>query len=103
MKLFKKILVTVFFTLSLSAAAIAEDDLVVMQKMADAFGLISIEETKAIALETKPGVVDEIELDSIGNGGGWKYEVELYDEQGREWEIDIHAKTGQIIKVKIGD
>ena len=103
MKLLNKILVTVFFTLSLSTAAIAEDDPVIMQKMIDAFGLISIEEAKAIALETKPGVVKEIELDSVGNGGGWKYEVELYDEQGREWEIDIHAKTGEVFKVEIDD
>jgi len=103
MKLLNKSLLTVFLTLSLSAVAMAEDDPVIMQKMVEAFGLISIEEAKAIALETKPGVVKEIELDSISDGGGWKYEVEVYDKRGREWEIDIHAKTGEVFKVKLDD
>lgn len=88
-------------TLTFSAAtALAADDLATMQKKAEQFGLISVDEAKNIALQEKPGVVTDIELDAIDNGGGWEYEVEVVQEDGTEWDIDIHAKTGELRKVE---
>lgn len=82
-----------------AGAVMAGDDVASMEKKIEAFGLISIDEAKKIALDTKPGIVDDIELDSIDNGGGWEYEVEVVQEDGTEWDIDINAKTGEIRKI----
>src|SRR5690554_2573269 len=82
-----------------TGAVMAGDDVLSMEKKIEAFGLISIDEAKRIALEAKPGIVDDIELDSIDNGGGWEYEVEVVQQDGTEWDIDINAKTGEIRKV----
>lgn len=81
-----------------AGVVMAGDDVASMEKKIEAFGLISIDEAKKIALDTKPGIVDDIELDSIDNGGGWEYEVEVVQEDGTEWDIDINAKTGEIRK-----
>jgi len=86
------------FTLS-AATAMADDDMATMQMKAEQFGLISAEEAKKIALQEKSGVVTDIELDDIDNGGGWEYEVEVVQEDGTEWDIDVHAKTGELRKV----
>lgn len=83
-----------------TVSVIADEDAAVMQKKVEQFGLISIDEAKNIALQEKPGVVVDIELDSIDNGGGWEYEVEIVEEDGTEWDIDVHAKTGKLRKVE---
>lgn len=83
-----------------TSVVMADDDMQSMQSKVEKFGLISVDEAKNIALEAKPGMVDDIELDGIDNGGGWEYEVEVVQEDGTEWDIDIHAKTGEIRKVE---
>ncbi|AFI83262.1 peptidase M4 [Methylophaga nitratireducenticrescens] len=83
-----------------TSVVMADDDMHSMQEKVDTFGLISVEDAKNIALKAKSGVVDDIELDGIDNGGGWEYEVEVVQEDGTEWDIDIHAKTGEIRKVE---
>jgi len=83
-----------------TAAVVADDDPATMQMKAEKFGLISSEEAKNIALNEKSGVVTDIELDGIDNGGGWEYEVEVVQEDGTEWDIDVHAKTGELRKVE---
>lgn len=69
-------------------------------EMAKQFGLISEESAIQIALKSAPGVVKEIELDDRKKGKGWKYEVDIVDANGREWEVDIDAKTGAVLKSK---
>lgn len=87
--------------LTFSAAGVmAADDMAYMQKQVEQFGLISVEEAKNIALQTKPGMVKDIELDGIDNGGGWEYEIEVVQEDGTEWDIDVHAKTGEVRKIE---
>lgn len=87
--------------LTFSAAGVmAADDMATMQKQVEQFGLISVEEAKNIALQTKPGMVKDIELDGIDNGGGWEYEIEVVQEDGTEWDIDVHAKTGEVRKIE---
>ncbi|AUZ83391.1 PepSY domain-containing protein [Methylophaga nitratireducenticrescens] len=83
-----------------TSVVMADDDMHSMQEKVDTFGLISVEDAKNIALKAKSGIVDDIELDGIDNGGGWEYEVEVVQEDGTEWDIDIHAKTGEIRKVE---
>jgi len=103
MKTFNKMTLATLLASALTfstAAVMADDDVATMQMKAEQFGLISMEEAKNIALLEKPGVVTDIELDGIDNGNGWEYEVEVVQEDGTEWDIDIHAKTGELRKVE---
>ena len=103
MKHLNKMTLATLFASSMAlttTAAMADDDMVSMQNKVEKFGLISVEEAKNIALKSKSGMVDGIELDGIDNGGGWEYEVEVVQEDGTEWDIDIHAKTGEVRKVE---
>lgn len=76
------------------------DDLQEMEAISKQFGFISLEEAKAKALAAKSGVVKEAELDERKFGKGWKYEFEIVDSDGHEWEVDIDAKTGNVIGVE---
>lgn len=85
----------------LSTPVLADnDDLQEMEAISKQFGFISIEEAKAKALAAKSGVVKEAELDERKFGKGWKYEFEIVDSDGHEWEVDIDAKTGNVIGVE---
>jgi len=64
-----------------------------------AFGLISAEQAREVALKEFPGVVTELELDDRDYGKGWKWEVEVVNADGKEVEVDLDAKTGKILKV----
>lgn len=64
-----------------------------------AFGLISAEQAREIALKEAPGVVTELELDDRDYARGWKWEVEVVNADGREVEVDLDAKTGKVLKV----
>ncbi|MDT8310278.1 MAG: PepSY domain-containing protein [Methylophaga sp.] len=102
MKILNKLTLASFISLGMVSAAFADsDDLLKMQKKAETFGLISIDEAKNIATETKPGFIDDIDLE--GTGDGYQYEVEVADQQGMEWDVYIDAKTGEVVHVKRDD
>jgi len=82
-----------FGTLSV---AYADDDIQEMESIAKGLGLISLEEAKTKALAAKPGVVKDAELEGRKFGKGWDYEFEIVDADGREWEVNIDAKTGAV-------
>lgn len=102
MKTFNKLTLAGLVSLGLVSAAVADtDDLLEMQQKAEAFELISVDEAKNVATKTKPGFVDDIDLD--GTGMGYQYEVEVADKDGMEWDIYIDAKTGEVLNVKRDD
>ena len=87
-------------SLGMSAtAAIADDDTRDMQELSKAFNLITVEQASEKALAAKPGVIKEAELDNRKFGKGWDYEFEIVDADGREWEVNIDAKTGAVRSV----
>jgi uncharacterized membrane protein YkoI len=87
--------------LFMSGNAIADsDDPVKMRAIAEAAGLISLEQAKEKALAAKPGTIIEVELDDRSWPQGWDYEFEIIDANGKEWDVDIDAKTGEVRKVK---
>jgi hypothetical protein len=55
---------------------------------------VGIEDVRAMAFDKGIVKLEEVELDD----GVW--EVEGYDAQGHEIEMDVDATTGQIIKLK---
>lgn len=89
------------FAFLVAGPALADDDNPAkMKTIAEAAGLISMDEAKTKALTAKPGTVIEAELDDRSWPQGWDYEFEIIDADGKEWDVDIDAKTGEVRKVK---
>ena len=93
----------VFSALSLSAflsTAHADDDIREMRTLSEGLGLISLEEAKSKALEARPGVIEDADLEDRDFSKGWDYEFEIVDVDGNEWEVYIDAKTGEVRKIE---
>lgn len=91
------ILLANFLAFGMAIAAQADDDdAQEMAQLVKSFGLITPEQAQEKALAAKPGVVKEVELENRKFGKGWDYEFEIVDADGREWEVDIDAKTGAV-------
>lgn len=99
MKNFTRTLIISSVALLTSGLALAEDDAVKMRSIAEAAGLISLEQAQEKALASKPGTVIEAELDDRSWPKGWDYEFEIIDADGKEWDVDVDAKTGEVRKV----
>jgi uncharacterized membrane protein YkoI len=98
---FKATIIAVGVALSSGGSAFADDDDVAEAKaIAAAAGLMSIEQATEKALQAKPGTVIEVELDKRAWPQGWDYEFEIVDAEGKEWDVDIDAKTGEARKVR---
>lgn len=79
----------------LSGHAIADDSFE-MQRQAEQLGLISLEEAQKTALEAKPGIIDDADLENREFLGGWDYEFEILGRDGKEWDVKINAETGEV-------
>ncbi len=77
-----------------------DDDLQEMEAISKQFGLISLDEAKAKALVAKPGVVKDADLENRKFSKGWDYEFEIVDADGKEWDVLIDAKTGNVGSIK---
>lgn len=87
--------------LLLSGPALAdEDDIAEARAISAAAGLLTIEQATEKALQAKPGTVIEVELDKRTWPQGWDYEFEIVDAEGKEWDVDIDAKTGEVRKAR---
>lgn len=59
----------------------------------------SLEDLNKIALDLHPGAtITKTELDNYFNG--YEYEVELRDAKNVEWDVDIDASNGKVLKNK---
>ncbi len=62
----------------------------------------SFEKLNEAALALHPGgTIDDAELEE--KGGRYIYEVEVYDAQGVEWDLDLDAATGEVLKNRKDD
>jgi uncharacterized membrane protein YkoI len=82
-----------------SPAFADDDDLAEAKVIATAAGLMAVEQATEKALQAKPGTVIEVELDKRTWPEGWDYEFEIIDAEGKEWDVNIDAKTGEARKV----
>ena len=58
-----------------------------------------LEDLNKIALDLHPGAtITKTELDNYFNG--YEYEVELRDAKNLEWDVDIDASNGKVLKNK---
>jgi uncharacterized membrane protein YkoI len=61
--------------------------------------VMSFEQLNKLATDKHPGfTIHDTELDK--NATGYVYQVELRDAKGVEWDVDLNAKTGEILKDK---
>lgn len=89
----------IFSVVSVMSFPVLADDLHEIETKSEQLGLISIEEAKSIALEAKPGIIDDIDLENRAFLGGWDYEIEVLGKDGKEWDVYINAETGEVRKV----
>jgi uncharacterized membrane protein YkoI len=89
----------IFSVVSIMSFPVLADDLHEIETKSEQLGLISIEEAKSIALEAKPGIIDDIDLENRAFFGGWDYEMEVLGKDGKEWDVYINAETGEVRKV----
>lgn len=94
-----KLTLVAIASLGLASTAQADDDLQEMQAISKGLELITLEQATAKALAAKPGIVKDAELDNRKLGNGWDYEFEIVDADGKEWEVDVDAKTGEVRNV----
>jgi uncharacterized membrane protein YkoI len=78
-----------------------DHDKATMEQKASAHGLISRDQAVEKALAAKNGKVTDVDLDH--EWFGYVYEIELVDEAGVEWDIDLDAKSGEVRKIKRDD
>jgi len=93
-----KLLLFTLIGSALSFPAFA-DDLNEMKAKSEQLGFISVEAAKSIALEAKPGIIEDIDLENRSFVGGWDYEIEVLGKDGKEWDLYINAETGEVRKV----
>lgn len=66
-------------------------------KLRDAGTIQSFEKLNEAALAKHPGAqIEDTELDE--ENGRYFYDVELRDEQGVQWDLELDAKTGEVLK-----
>ena len=94
--------VATIILLNMSAfnAQAEDDDMQEIAAISKEFGLMTLEQAKTKALAAKPGLVTDAEIDSRTFGKGWAYEFEIVDADGKEWDVHIDAKTGEVLKTR---
>ena len=66
-------------------------------RLRDAGTIVSFEKLNASALAKHPGAtITETELEE--EYGKYIYQIELRDQQGIEWDLELDAVTGQLLK-----
>lgn len=75
----------------------ADDDHETARKALEQHEVLPLGKVLAMIEEKQPGDVIEIELER--KSGVWVYELELIDADGRVRELDIDARSGEILKV----
>ncbi|QEY17681.1 peptidase [Cellvibrio sp. KY-GH-1] len=95
-------LITASLTLlSLTAQArdLSADD---AQKLRDSGNIVTFETlNKIVSAQHPKGIIYEAELDK--EWGRYVYQLELIDAQGMEWDMELDAATGEILKNRQDD
>jgi uncharacterized membrane protein YkoI len=89
----------IFAALISSAALVQAKDVSLDEavKLRDAGSIQAFDKLNELAIAQHPGgVVHETELEN--QWGRYVYQVELRDAQGLEWDIELDANTGEVLK-----
>ncbi len=88
------------FSLTANQARADDDDLHEIAVISKEFGLLTLDQAKAKATAAKPGLIKDAEIENRKFGKGWEYEFEIVDADGKEWDVAIDAKTGEVLKAR---
>jgi uncharacterized membrane protein YkoI len=79
----------------------ADEDHAVARRLREAGEIRSLEEISARARAAKAGEILQTELER--SRGRYVYEMEILDAQGQVWELELDAKTGELLRMEIDD
>ena len=82
-------------------AAFGSDDHETARRLSDAGEILSLETILQRAQQYQPGRVLEVEFDN--DRGQYIYEVEILNAKGVVWELELDARTGQLLERKQED
>lgn len=94
-KLIKHILLAGVLAL-LIGAALADDDHLEARRLVEDGAIQPLETILKQVTERQPGRILEVELER--EDGLYIYEIELLDNQGVVWEVEVNAQSGEIMK-----
>jgi uncharacterized membrane protein YkoI len=80
---------------TMAGPSLADISFAKAEKMRATGEAISTDKVIEIVTKARPGEVTDIELESAR--GRLVYEVEVRDEQLREWDLELDAHTGEIL------
>ena len=63
--------------------------------------ILPLERIIEVVRQVKTGIIIETELEF--EKGRYIYEVEILDDEGLVWEIELDAATAEILKIKLDD
>lgn len=75
---------------------LADLDVREVRELKDSGQIMSLEEVLRVVRKQYPGRVIEVELEK--DDGGYIYDLEVVDEQGVVWDIEIDAGNGELIE-----
>lgn len=85
--------------LAVSAAAIAKDvPPAELEALVKSGAVLPKDKLDAAALAEHPGGTVQPGGEVEKHRRGYVYEVEVLDAQGSEWDLDLDAKTGKVLK-----
>jgi uncharacterized membrane protein YkoI len=100
---FVGLVAAIFMTFSFPAKSGEDIGHVEARKLQAAGTILSLEKITEIARSIKPGEILDTELERSYKTGIYIYEIEILDPKGVVWELDINAKTGELMKIEIDD
>ncbi|HEY7840439.1 MAG TPA: PepSY domain-containing protein [Gammaproteobacteria bacterium] len=79
-----------------TGASVGADEAEQARSLTDSGAILPLEQILERTKQEFPGRVIEIELDK--EDGRYVYELEIVDPEGRVWELEIDAATGELIE-----
>jgi uncharacterized membrane protein YkoI len=96
-----KVLLLVTCMLLLVGVVPADDDHLEARRLVQEESIQPLEEILEQLRKKRPGRILEVELER--EHGRYIYEIELLDDQGKVWEMEIDAENGEILKTELED
>jgi uncharacterized membrane protein YkoI len=81
--------------------AVADGDHEIARKLRESGEILPLERILERAHAAKPGEIIETELER--KQGRYVYEVEILDGAGQVWEVELDAKTGELLEIEQDD
>jgi uncharacterized membrane protein YkoI len=88
---------------SANATASERTDSDIARELVEAGRILPLEDLLVRARRLRPGVLVAVELEYEGEHGGYVYEIELLDPEGRVWEVELDAASGDLIELEPED